>query len=342
MDSVVLNSLKIIGLVTATLLLLSGFWFYSDFFLLLFGGMLWGVALSGVSYFISRHVRIPYRFSLALSLLVSLSIVVIMFWQFGPKVLSALQQLQDMAPKVLEELKSRIQQHTLLSEFFRASESQGRSLLSAVNFSQIAGIFSSTLGAITAFLFIMVTGTYFAATPDLYRRGVLRLMLPRQREYAQEVLQELGHALRWWLLGRILSLAIIGVMTWFGLLALGLPSAAALAFVAAILSFIPNIGPILSVIPALLVGWSQSPSMALWVLLLYIVIQTLESYLITPLIQQRNLQIPPALLLAVQLLMGLMYGVLGLMIAAPLTVVALVLVRMLYIRNVLNDSIRLP
>ncbi|BES70281.1 AI-2E family transporter [Marinobacter nanhaiticus D15-8W] len=342
MDSLILNSLKIIGLVTATVLLLLGFWFYSDFFLLLFGGMLWGLALSGVAGFTSRHAHVPYRLAVVLSLLSSLAVVALIIWQFGPKVLSGVQQLQQLLPEILQELKSQVHQHTFLSEAFRLSEQQSRALLTAENFSRIAGMFSSTLGAITALLFIMVTGTYFAATPGLYKSGVIQLVVPRRRDVAERLLDELGHALRWWLLGRLLSLSVVGILTWIGLFALGIPSAAALAFVAAALSFIPNIGPILSVIPAVLVGWSVSPSMALWVVLLYLAIQTLESYLITPLIQQRNLAIAPALLLAVQLLMSLMFGVLGLLLATPLTVVALVLVRLLYIRKVLGDSIRLP
>ncbi|MFW5823984.1 MAG: AI-2E family transporter, partial [Marinobacter sp.] len=102
------------------------------------------------------------------------------------------------------------------------------------------------------------------------------------------------------------------------------------------------IGPLLSVIPAALVGWAEGPTLLLWVLLLYLVIQTLESYLITPLIEQSNLDVPPALLLSAQFLLGLMFGILGLLLAAPLLVVALVLVRMLYIRNLLKDPIELP
>ncbi len=255
---------------------------------------------------------------------------------------NGLQQLQEMIPKGLQELKSQVQSVGLLHEVSERLSKIPTSLVSAETFSHIAGIFSTTLGIITATLFILLTGIYFAVAPELYQRGIEQLVTPRWRGYAREVLQELGHDLRWWLLGRLAALGVVGVLTWVGLTALGIPSAATLAFVAAVLSFIPNLGPILSVAPAALVGWSLSPSMALWVILLYLAIQTVESYLITPLIQQSNLQIPPVLLLSMQFLLSLMFGILGLLVAAPLTVVALVLIRMLYIRRVLDASVRLP
>lgn len=342
MDLSLQNSLKITGLVTALILLLLGFWYYSDFFLLLFGGMLWGIALSGLAQFTASHLRVPYWVSLTVSLLVLLVVVAVLGWLIGPQVVDGVQQLQDMVPKGLEQLKSQVQNMGLLHEASERLSKVSSSLVSTESFSRIAGIFSSTLGVITGMLFILLTGIYFAVAPTLYQRGVEQLVTPRWRDYSRKVMRELGHALRWWFLGRLAALAVVGVLTWIGLTVLGVPSAATLAFAAAVLSFIPNVGPILSVVPAALVGWSLSPTMALWVILLYFTIQLVESYVITPLIQQSNLQIPPVLLISMQFLMSLMFGLLGLLAAAPLTVVALVLVRMLYIRKVLDAPVRLP
>lgn len=342
MDSSLQNSFKIIGFVTALILVLLAFWFYSNFFLLLFGGILWGVALSGLARLIAGHLSVPYWVSLTFSLLLLLATVLLLGWQIGPKVVSGLQELQEMIPKGLQELKSQVQNVGLLHEASERLSKVSSELVNAETFSRIAGIFSTTLGIITAVLFILLIGIYFAVSPELYQRGVEQLVTPRWRGYAREVLQELGHVVRWWLLGRLAALGVVGILTWIGLTLLGIPSAATLAFAAAVLSFIPNLGPILSVVPAALVGWSLSPSMALWVILLYLAIQFVESYLITPLIQQSNLQIPPVLLLSMQFLMSLMFGILGLLAAAPLTVVVLVLVRMLYIRKVLDAPIRLP
>lgn len=135
---------------------------------------------------------------------------------------------------------------------------------------------------------------------------------------------------------------VVGAFTWVGLLALGAPFALTLATVAALLSFIPNIGPILSAVPAVLVGLTISPTMALYVMLLYIGVRIVETYLVTPLIQRSIIAMPPALLMTAQLAMGVPLGVLGLLVAAPLTLVVLVLVETLYIQDTLGESAEAP
>lgn len=342
MDALVLNTLKITAIVAGFVLLLLGVWLYSDFFLLLFGGVLWGVGLSGVARFGGRHARVPYLVALAISLLLLVGMLALIGWHIGPKVAEGLLELQDMIPEILQDLKSQVRHIGLLQELSTRLSSAETSLIGTEAFSQIAGIFSTTIGILTASLFILVTGIYIAVKPQVYQEGIVRLVVPGKRDHARKVLKELAHTLRWWLLGRLLALAVVGALSWIGLFTLGIESAVTLAFVAAVLSFIPNIGPLLSVIPAALVGWSVGPVMALWVVLLYAAIQAVESYLITPMVQQSNLAIPPALLLSAQFLLGLMFGILGLLLATPLLVVALVLVRMLYIRTILKDPIQLP
>lgn len=338
MDALVRNTLKVSAIVVGIVILLLAVWFYSDFVLLLFGGILWGLVLSGMAQYGSALGRIPYAAALSGSLV----LLALTGWYIGPKITEGVLELRSMLPQVLEELKSQVRHIGLLHELSSRLSGAGASLVGTEAFRQIAGIFSTTLGILTASVFVLITGIYIAVKPDVYRKGMLRLVAPGKRDQAQDVLSELAHALRWWLLGRLLALAVVGVLTWMGLLALGIPSAVTLAFVAAVLSFIPNIGPLLSVIPAALVGWSIGPATALWVILLYAAIQAVESYLITPMVQQSNLAIPPALLLAAQFLLGLMFGILGLLLATPLLVVAMVLVRMLYIRKVLKDPISLP
>lgn len=342
MDALALLTFKVTAIVAGIVLLLLGLWFYSNFFLLLFGGVLWGVGLSGLASVGGRHARIPYLGSLAISLLFLACTLTLVCWHIGPKIVGGLLNLQEMIPEILQELKSQARRAGLLQELTnRVSDTQS-SVIGAGALTRIAGIFSTTAGVATASLFVLVTGIFISVRPDVYQEGIVRLVVPDKRRNAREILAELAHALRWWLLGRLLSLAVVGVLSWIGLFALGIEPALTLAFVAAVLSFIPNIGPLLSVIPAALVGWSVAPAVALWVILLYAAIQVAESYFITPMIQQRNLAIPPALLLSAQFMLGLMFGILGLILATPLLVVVMVLVRILYIRGVLKDPIRLP
>ena len=204
---------------------------------------------------------------------------------------------------------------------------------------RVTGIFSTTLGIFADFIIILFIGLYLAIEPGLYTRGVIRLAPASRRERARAVIDEVGNTLRWWLIGKAASMLVIGVLTAFGLWLLDVPLALTLGLLAAILTFIPNIGPILSVVPAALLALLHSPTRALYVILLYLGIQTIESYLLTPMVQRRTVQLPPALTIFAQVLLGVLVGGLGLALATPLTAAALVLVRMIYVEDTLHDSI---
>jgi len=158
----------------------------------------------------------------------------------------------------------------------------------------------------------------------------------------REVLDELGFTLWWWLMGQLATMASVGILIGVGLTLLGVKLSGTLGLIAAILSFIPSLGPFISVIPALMLGLAISPTMAIWVALLYLGVQTLEANVITPLIQRRAISLPPAFVLGSELLMGLLLGGAGLAFATPLAAVILVLVNMLYIQDHLHDRGYLP
>jgi predicted PurR-regulated permease PerM len=135
-------------------------------------------------------------------------------------------------------------------------------------------------------------------------------------------------------------MSLVGILTALGLWLLGVPLALILGLIAALLEFVPYIGTILSAVPAILLALLQGPMQALWVVLLYFVIQSIESYLLTPLVQQRVVSLPPALVLAAQVLMGVLFGAWGIILATPLTAALLVLVQMLYIEDILGDPVK--
>ena len=151
----------------------------------------------------------------------------------------------------------------------------------------------------------------------------------------REVLAAVGSTLRWWLWGKLLGMLVIGVLTTLGLWRLGVPLALTLGLLAALLTFIPNIGPILAVIPAALL---DSPAKALYVLGLYLPIQTVESYLITPLVQRLTISMPSALTITAQLVLGVLLGAMGVVLATPLTAAAVVLMKMLYVEDALGGA----
>lgn len=331
------RTLIVIGLVALLSALLILAWQAVDVLLLFFAGVLLGIGLRGVTSLLHRHTPLPLRPALVLVLLGFFLLLAASAWLLGPHLVQGLQRLGSDIPQSIERLRTDVAQvDWLWNTLQRALDSFSNGIENRL-VSHLAGMFSTALGAITGLLIMIALGVYLSLDPDLYINGAVRLIPPRKRARAREVLAEQGHTLRWWLLGRFSSMMIVGALTWIGLLLLGVPLAFTLAAIAGLLSFVPNIGPILSAIPAILVGLSVSPVMALYVIGLYVLVQTVESYMITPVIQQRAVAMPPALLLLVQLVMGVWVGVIGIFLATPLMVAIMVAVRMLYVEDVLGD-----
>ncbi|MGA6924819.1 MAG: AI-2E family transporter, partial [Desulfosarcina sp.] len=197
----------------------------------------------------------------------------------------------------------------------------------------------SAVGALSSVLIIMILGLYLAFNADLYTAGIRRLVPPQHRRLAEETLNSLGSTLYWWLMGRLLSMLIIAVLTVLGLMLLGVPLALTLGSFAALMAFIPNIGPLVGLIPAILVSLQDGWQLAALVMALYIGIQTVESYLITPMVQRKLIAMPAALILTAQLIMGSIQGALGLLVATPLVAAIMVLIKHLYIEAILGDPI---
>jgi predicted PurR-regulated permease PerM len=188
------------------------------------------------------------------------------------------------------------------------------------------------------FLIVIAVGIYFAIEPGLYRRGFIKLLPLGDRRRAHEVLDATGNTLWWWIIGVLISMATIGVLTTIGLWALGIPLAPTLGLLTGILAFIPNFGPILSAIPPMLLGLMISPMDAVYVGLLYIGVQAIESNIVTPQVQKRTVSMPPVLGMIGQLLFGIFFGFLGLLLATPLVAAIIVMVKMLYVEDVLGDK----
>lgn len=332
------RTLAVVGIVTLFALLLMLTWRVIEVLLLSFAGVLLGIGLRGIADLLRHRLRLPEWSALLISIAGFFLLLGVAAWILGPHLVQGIERLTDDIPQSVAKLNQQVEQVAWLQNMLhRAAGSFGGGIEHRL-FSRLAGIFSTALGGITGFLIIIAIGAYLSLNPSLYIEGLIRLVPPRRRQRMREVLAAQGHSLRWWLLGRISSMTVVGILTWAGLMLLGIPLAFTLAVIAGLLSFVPNIGPILSAIPAVFVGLSVSPAMALYVAGVYVIVQTIESYLITPFIQQRAVAMPPALLLIVQLIMGVWVGVIGIFLATPLTVALMVAVRMLYIEDALGDT----
>jgi predicted PurR-regulated permease PerM len=198
------------------------------------------------------------------------------------------------------------------------------------------------LQGLLALFVVLVSGIYLAVQPRMYVRGLLMLAPHARRQRYHEVLGRLASVLRWWMIGQLVPMAVIGSLTAVGLTVIGVELWLILGLLAALFNFIPNFGPLISGVPAFLLALSESPTKALWVVALFICAQSLEGYVLTPLVQRKAVELPPALLILFQVLAGLLLGAVGVILAAPLLAVIVVAVKMLYVEDVLGDHPHLP
>ncbi len=263
-------------------------------------------------------------------------------WLAGPPAAEQVQVLTEQLPRSLTLLQDRLQQYDWGRALIASLPSIDSMQLSfAALLGSVTQAFSITLEVVGAFVFIFFVGLYLAASPDLYLDGAL-LLLPRERRpRGREVLAALGLALRWWLLGRVVTMTLMGVLTTLALWLAHIPLALVLGIIAGLLLFVPYLGAILAAIPAVLVGLMQSPATALWVLVIYTGVHVFEGYCITPFVQKRAVALPPALLLSVQVLAAALFGTMGIIFSTPLTVVAIVLMQTLYVHDLLGEEVAL-
>lgn len=199
---------------------------------------------------------------------------------------------------------------------------------------------SSTVAVVTGILLIVFIAIYVGSDPRTYYRGLLHLVPHHARPRAGEVLTAIGMTLRRWLVSQLVAMVVIGVVTGIGLKLLGVKAAFALAILAGLLEFVPMVGPLLSAIPAVAMGFLDSPQKALLVTLLYIAIQFLENHLLIPLLMKEGVDLPPVVTLIGLALMGIVFGFLGMLVAVPLLAAVMVAVKLLYVEGVVGDDVR--
>ncbi|HEY8020546.1 MAG TPA: AI-2E family transporter [Thermoanaerobaculia bacterium] len=196
---------------------------------------------------------------------------------------------------------------------------------------------SSTIEIFAGLLIITFIAIYVGIDPDTYHRGLLALVPHPARPRAAEVLAAIATALRKWLETQAVAMIVLGVVATIALMLLGVKAALLLGVIAGLLEFIPTIGPILSAIPAVAMGFLDSPQKALLVALVYWGIQMLEGHLLIPMLMKEGMDLPPVLTILGQALMALLFGFLGLLVAVPLIAVIVVAVKMLYVEDVVGD-----
>lgn len=315
-------------------------WLLIDLMVLLFGAVVVAVLMRVTAEPIGRLTGLGERMSLALAVLLITSAVILLAIGFGAQINAQFSNVAQGIPEGWHDLERLIGSYPFGAELLTALR---ESVPTGTNIVGRLGDLIVTVGsAIADFILIGIGAIFLAAQPHLYSTGFLKLIPPQWRNVAGEAMDDSGGALRLWIKGQLISMTIVGLLTWIGLAIVGVPSAFALGVIAALLEIIPYVGPILSAIPGLLLALILGPEKALWALAVYVVVQQVEGNVLQPLVQRKVVTIPPAITLFGMVAAGLLFGFLGLIFAAPAAVVTYVLVKRLYVREMLHTETSVP
>jgi predicted PurR-regulated permease PerM len=321
-------------LAVADLLIVTG-----SIVLLVFAGLLFGVLLYGVSNWLAERTAFSRNFAYFFVVAALLAIIAAGFFYLGSQIVLRWDKLWTEMIAAVENGQKWLKDQGWSASVLPTQdevESMVKDADGQILPRMLDGITWLGWGLTGAFVILFV-GLYAAYDPGLYKTGVVKLFPLERRPRIAEVTSTLGAAMRRWILGRMMSMTFVGVLTAIGMWFLEVPMYGTLGVLAALLTFIPNIGPLLAAVPQVLLAINSGGNTVLYVIVFNLVLEGVESYLVTPLIQQHEVSLPPIVTIAAQLLSGALLGIIGLMMAAPLVVVLTVLIQMLYIEDRLGD-----
>lgn len=327
------STARVMGVVLAFALVSTVVVLSVDLWLQLFAACLVALFLRGLSDRLCAHTPLGPKLSLTLVVLVVLGITAGTTALLAPSVVQQAQQFHERMPRAIERVQEQLPRVAGSEQLLQRI---GESLQDPSNLEPLRGVLSVSFGAIISLVVIVVAGIYFAADPALYKRGVVRLFPVSRRDATDEILSEMGHTLQLFLLGRVVSMVAVGIATGLGLWLLGVPLPAMLGVVAGTLTFVPYAGPIAAGIPIMLVALTEGISLLGWALLLYMGIQMVEGFFITPMVQERVVHLAPVTTLAAEVLLGMLFGPFGVVLSVPLAAALLVVIRRAYIEGVLE------
>ena len=298
--------------------------------LLVFAGVVMATVIRAASAPLSRRTGLSDGLAVTIVSIVFAALVLVGLWLFGRQVIAQTDELwtaiQTAGTKIQDRLGGSALATYVVENARAAAGSDAMHKVAKGTFSVFGG-----LGDLILVAFLAV---YLAADPKLYREGFLALIPGEARTRVRDAFEKAGWSLRKWLLGQLGAMVFVGVVTALGLWAVGVPMAIPLGVLSGILDFVPVVGPFLAAIPGVVIAFAQGPDVAMKAIAVYVAVQFIEGHLVIPLAQKWAVAMPPALALTAIVASGVVFGLAGVLFALPLTVVATVLVRELYVEKI--------
>ncbi len=332
-----------VAIVALAIGLAIGLWLTFDVLLAGFFGAYLAVLLRRSARQVSERTHLTTRQALALVVVALVALLAGAAWLIGPQLVSQIGELFTTLPQALQALHKALEGSPLgrsILSVLPSGNSSGVSL--GTLFTRITGVLTSLVGLLAGIVLVVAVAVFGAVEPGVYRRGIVRLTPPSYRERMGEVLDLLSYDLWRWTSGQLVAMCVVGILTGGGLSLLSVPSALALGVIAALLDFIPMLGPVISTGIAMLVGFTVGLDTALYVLLLCTAIQQFEGNVLVPWLQKRTIWIPPIVSILAIAALAVLFGPIGVILSGPLTTTMVVLVQAIYVEDVLGDRMRLP
>jgi len=304
-------------------------WMLIDVLLLLFACSLVSLILLTLTSALRRRTHLPFAPALVLSVLGLLALIGGAFAFFGTAMQGEYAELARRLPIAWEEVQARLRSSPAGAALLERAQGLAPSGQALVNGATVA--FAAVGGALSGLALVLVGGIYLAAQPALYAGGLLRMVPSASRTQMAETLDAVTVSLRNWLKGQALGMLFVGLATGAGLWLVGVPAAGAIGVVAGLAEFVPYLGILVAGLPALVLGFGQGTDTGLWTIAVLIAVQQIQGNLVMPLLQNRMVDLPPAITIFGIIAAGILFGVTGVLLATPLTIVVLVVVRRLYL-----------
>ena len=305
--------------------------------LVIFTGVLFGICLRRTAAALRRVTRLPIGWSLLVVVLLILAFFVGMGSFFSVKISSQFAELSEQLPAAAVKVGNMISQSSLGKMLMQRLDIGNFQAFPTTVLQSFFGVAINVVGVVGGIVVIIFVALYVAAESQRYAAGLVLLVPPARRTRAAEILREAASAMWYWMLGRLFSMSVFGIIVALGLWLLGAPLPVALGFLAGTMIFVPYIGSILSAIPTGVIAASIDLTLATYVIALYIGVHIIESYILGPIVQRRVVNLPPALTLSAQVILAVLAGFLGLLLATPVVAAAVVMIRMIYVEDILGD-----
>ncbi len=297
--------------------------------LMALAGALIAVYFHGLADIIERRLKLVRKLAIFLSIFATLVFLCLLMWFIGSKIQVQVTELSNTLPKIISSTKERIS-HTPIGQKFldyTAGDNTQKIFDTATTF------FRTSFGVAGDLYIIIFFGIYFTADPSSYRKGILYLIPVNKKDVANSILNRISISLKGWLKSILVSMALISILVAVGLSIVGLPATIVLGLITGLLEIVPNFGPIIAMIPGVLLAVMISTKTAIVVAIVYISCQTIVESIITPLVQKRIIHLPPALTFISQLIMGTLSGVIGIILAVPILSILIILINELYVKK---------